>query len=98
MLTPLVYLSKRNTEKYRMLNKCDFIGEKDLGISFYKYHFRPKTLKSKTMYKTPSSFKTAGSYKREFPIYLRCSIKCDLKEESSVSDVPPISFIKRALL
>lgn len=97
MLTSLVYGVKRNTGEYRTLNKCNFNRKEDLDISFYKSHFRCKTLKNKAMYKNPPSFKIVGSRKREIPIYLRCSVKCDLKEESSVLDVPPISFIKRVL-
>lgn len=97
MLTSLIYGIKRNNGEYRMLNKCNFTGKEDLGISFYKSHFRRKDFRNKTMYKNPPSFKIVGSCKRAIPIYLRCNVKCDLKEEASVLDVPPISFIKRII-
>lgn len=98
MLTSLIYGVKRNNGEYRTLNKCNFTGKKDLDISFYKSHFRRKDLRNKTMYKKPPSIKNVRSCKRAFPIYLRCNVKYDLKVEASVLDVPPISFIKRALL
>ncbi len=98
MLTSLIYGVKRNNGEYRTLNKCNFTGKEDLDISFYKSHFRPKDLRNKTMYKNPPSIKNVRSCKRATPIYLRYSVKCDLKDESSVLDVPPISFMKRVLL
>ncbi len=100
MLTSLIYGVKRNNGEYRTLNKCNFTGKEDLGISFYKSHFRPKDLRNKTMYKKTPSIKNVRSCKRAIPIsiYLRYNVKCDLKEKASVLDVPPISFIKRAIL
>jgi len=97
MLQIVIHGIKRNNGEYRTLNKCNFMRKEDAYISFFKTHFRSKNLKNKTMGKKPLRLKIASFDNRVLPLSLRYDVKCNLEELSCVFDVPPISFIKRAL-